>query len=43
MIPGVFSVQDKVDSDITGALNAVEVPKGRSCGGGSGGCGCGRA
>lgn len=43
MIPGVFSVQDNVGDDITGALNAVEVPKGGSCGGNSGGCGCGGA
>lgn len=41
MIPGVFVVQDDVNSDeITGALNTVEVPKGGSCGG-TGGCGCG--
>jgi heme/copper-type cytochrome/quinol oxidase subunit 2 len=42
MIPGVFSVQEDIGDDITGALNAVEVPKGGSCGG-SGGCGCGGA
>lgn len=42
MIPGVFVVKDNVGSsdEITGALNAVDVPKGGSCGS-SGGCGCG--
>ena len=45
MIPGTFIVKDDVDVNDAAAvqqeLDAVEVPKGGSCGGGSGGCGCG--
>ena len=41
MIPGVFIVQDEVNSnEITGAINAVTLPPASSCGA-SGGCGCG--
>ena len=42
MIPGVFIVQDDINSNANQVLNEVEVPQGGSCGGsGSGGCGCG--
>jgi uncharacterized protein len=42
MIPGVFIVQDNVDSNSANqALEEAEVPKGGSCGAGGGGCGCG--
>jgi sulfite exporter TauE/SafE/copper chaperone CopZ len=44
MIPGTFIVKDDVDLDnvvqVQKELDAVEVPAGGSCGGGSG-CGCG--
>ena len=44
MIPGTFIVKDNIDlsntKEVQKELNAVEVPKGGSCGGGSG-CGCG--
>jgi hypothetical protein len=41
MIPGAFIVQDTVDqNEITGALNAIDLPPASSCGA-SGGCGCG--
>ena len=43
MIPGVFIVQDEINSNsVNQALNEVEVPQGGSCdGSGGGGCGCG--
>lgn len=45
MIPGTFIVKDNVDLGNTALiqqeLQQVQVPKRRSCGGGSGGCGCG--
>jgi len=42
MIPGVFIVKDTVDAaSVTDALNEVDVPEGGSCGGSTGGCGCG--
>ena len=42
MIPGVFVVKDSVDANsVTDVLNEVDVPAGGSCGGSTGGCGCG--
>ena len=46
MIPGTFIVKDDVDlsntAEVQKELEAVDVPKGGTCGGGSGGgCGCG--
>ena len=42
MIPGVFVVKDDVNvNNAETDLNAVDVPKGGSCGAGGGGCGCG--
>ena len=45
MIPGVFVVQDDIGSttEVANALENVDLPSGGSCGGGSGGCGCGGA
>ena len=47
MIPGTFVVKDDIDlnnqADVQKELNAVNVPKGGSCGVGGGGCGCGGA
>jgi uncharacterized protein len=41
MIPGIFIVEDNINSP-TQDINEIELPAG-SCGGGSGGCGCGGA
>lgn len=45
MIPGTFIVKDSIDvsntAEVQKELDSVQVPKGGSCGGGSGGCGCG--
>ncbi|HII14876.1 MAG TPA: hypothetical protein HA362_01030 [Nanoarchaeota archaeon] len=45
MIPGVFVVKDGIDVKDTAAvqeaLGSATVPKGGSCGGSGGGCGCG--
>ena len=43
MIPGIFVVKDEIDANSVSAdLDKIVVPDGGSCGGGSGGCGCGR-
>jgi hypothetical protein len=47
MIPGTFIVKDDLDVNNAAAiqkeLDSIQVPKGGSCGGSGGGCGCGRA